>query len=538
MQSSHFSRFIFLILIVSIFLNVSVLKSNASLNRNTDNPTFNVSQSTTRILISSPIYNNDSRLFMTVDAGILPNNSNPYIKYSLLNADTQKEVFSSTYVFHEIIEYTPANDSQIGPDSSSIKKITNIGNPGTLGPNMQIRGYNPITNTNNTFQDQVMHSFVLSTNNDIFSLTLNVPEGTVYPNGIEVDVPGIFFTINLQNYPYQSNTNNISLDVHILSSYSDTIDPIGSNSLYLYRNYNATVSSTFYLQNAFFSNLQDQPLSLDIRDLSSYFNFLSPNRNNVSLNGYIGQINANPNIPDQYLTGSSGTNGKAGILDFTVNANAFNLQVTGNQLALATISLAGFAGIIALVYYFIRKYLVIILGVIVAIGVSIYLPTRKVTAIQALHHEKRREIMDALYIVGGKGMLMKELKELIQLPQTTLLWHLDILQEFEFITRVKIHKQIIIISNDFLEDFDPRLKELELSFVSDQGEKFRKFISSKDLQEPFTILEIVKETNWHEKTVKRHLKKLMNLGIISPVQNSNKFVVAPEFHAHFSKIDS
>lgn len=141
--------------------------------------------------------------------------------------------------------------------------------------------------------------------------------------------------------------------------------------------------------------------------------------------------------------------------------------------------------------------------------------------------------MDALYEAGGKGMLMKELKELIQLPQTTLLWHLDVLQEFEFITRVKIHKQIIIISNDFLEDFDPRVKELELSFQSDQGEKFREFISSKDINETFSLTDVINQTKWHEKTAKRHIKRMITLGIIISNKNSNKYVIAPYFHPYF-----
>ena len=81
---------------------------------------------------------------MNVDAGILPNNSNPYIKYSIIDADTQKDVLSSTYVFHELIEYTSKNNSQVGPDSTTINKLMNIGHSGTLGPNIQNRGYNPI----------------------------------------------------------------------------------------------------------------------------------------------------------------------------------------------------------------------------------------------------------------------------------------------------------------------------------------------------------------------------------------------------------
>ena len=538
MNSLHYSKIIILFSIFLLILNFSALDISVNAYTSSTSPSFQVSTSETRILVTSPVYDNNSHLYFVVETGILPNLSNPYIKLSYVNSLTGQEVFSTTYTFHQLVEYNSINSTQSGPESSVIKQLVNIGNNGTNGIDMLRRGYNPITSTISTFQNQIVHSIKISTLDNVFSLEVNIPEGSIYPNNVMVSEPGIYFTTNVQNFPFLSSNDSVSMDVHITTSISNTIDVLDSNNLYLYNEYNREMNSSFNVQNGFLSGLQFQMLSPGIRDIYSFFNFQNQNTNNLSLNCYAGNIVTNTNIfPATASLSQSNAIGTTpgGLQDFTINANMFNFQITGSQLALAAITLGALTGILAALYYFLRKYLLYIVGIVVTIGVTIYLPTRKVTAIQALHHEKRREIMDALHEVGGEGMLMKDLKDLIQLPQTTLLWHLDVLQEFEFITRVKIHKQIIIISNDFLDQFDPRVKELELSFQSEQGEKFKKFISSRQINESFTISEVVKKTNWHEKTTKRHLKRLAHLGIVIQVKNSNEYLVSPEFYEVFTK---
>lgn len=537
MNSSHFQKFGILFTIFLLLLNFFVLIQPVYSQNTTNNPTFTVSSTSTRVTLTTPVYDKALNLYMSVDAGILQNFSNPFIRMAYINSQTKKEVFVLTYVFHSLIEYTQVNGSQTGPESNIIDKTFNIGNSGSTGPDIRSRGYYPINVSVGSFDGQITHLFNFTTLNNVFSLQVIVPEGTVYPGGIEVTVPGLYYTVHVKNFPYTLQNSLLSMNTHITTSSITTVDAIGSNGLYFYSGNNQTVNSTLYMQNAFFSGYQSQFLSPDVRDISTYCNFVSTERNNLTIDSYLGNINTNQYIiPDSASNSQQSGSGNAGILDFTVSASAFNFQMTGTQLALGTVTIVGLAGLAYAIYYLIKKYLLFIVGIVVGLAVTIYLPSRKVTAIQALHHDKRREIMDALHEAGEHGMVMKELKELIQLPQTTLLWHLDVLQEFEFITRVKIHKQIIIISNDFLESFDPRLKELELSFQSEQGEKFREFISSKTPNEAFTISEVLEYTKWHEKTLKRHFKRLIHLGIMLPIQHSDKYIIAPEFQDSFSKV--
>ncbi len=532
MKTCNFILFFLVILII-----FSLSTPNSQSTTNTTGYSFSVVSTSTKVNVISPVFDSNLHLYMNVEAGILQNFSNPYIKLSYIDSQTTREVLSTSYIFHQLIEYTPTNNTQIGPESSTIDQVLNIGNNGSTGNNIVNRGYKAINESTSMYEGVILHTITFTTLNNIFSLSINIPEGNIYPNDIGVNIPGLFLSINVKNFPYLVNNSKLSMNVHMTTSAQDSIDIIGSNKLFIYRGYDTTYNSTFYIQNASLSGLQNQFLTPQIRDTSGYSNFQDVNRQNSTFFAYIGQVNTNPILPGSiFFTAPNYSSSKtAGILDFTLKADTFNFQITGTQLAVSTVSLAGAASILLLAYYLIRKYLMYIVGLLLGIAVSIYLPTRKVTAIQALHHEKRKEIMDALYESGGKGISMKELKELIQLPQTTLLWHLDVLQEFEFITRVKIHKQIIIISNDFLEEFDPRITELELSFLSDQGEKFRELISSKDINESFSLKDVIKTTNWHEKTAKRHLKRLITLGIIIPAKSTNFYTVTPEFHAYFSR---
>ncbi len=234
---------------------------------------------------------------------------------------SNKEVFSITYVFHSLIEYTQVNSSQTGPESNIIDKTYNIGAVGTNGPDIGSRGYYPITVSSGSFDGQIIHSFNFTTLNDIFSLQVIVPEGKVYPNGVEVSVPGYYFFLTVRNFPYISQNSFLSMNVHIRTSVFNTIDAIGSNGLYFYSEANQTLNSTLYMQNAFFSGYQNQFIFPDVRDLGLNCNFLGSDRNNLTMNSYLGNIISDQNvIPNAPGSSQQSGSGNAGILDFTINA--------------------------------------------------------------------------------------------------------------------------------------------------------------------------------------------------------------------------
>jgi predicted transcriptional regulator len=510
---------VFCLLLVFVVVLLSPLKIKAQQTPLESN--FEINLENNRISVTSPIYNYNSNLKMIINASLLPGNSNPYINLSYFDDKSSKIVFSTVYIFQSLFEYS---------DSNQILQQYNIGRDNSFGTNLAMRGYKQINYTLNTFQNQNLHCFTLETLDDVFTLKLNIPEGIIYPNNIEVGVPGFFIDITVNNFPYNNENNKLAMMMVMVSSSTVTIDVIENDTIFTYEDFTTGLNSTFYTTNSYISNIESDLLTLQERVINFNINFQNSSKN-IFWNGYVGQINTNPILPD--TTDNIKNNGIIGILDFTVKADFIDLELSGEDLAYISFSIASITGLLFALYYFIKKYFIYISGFLIALTVSIYLPSRKVTAIQALHHDKRREIMDALYESAENGLMMKKLKEIVQLPQTTLLWHLSILEEFQFVTRIKIHKQIIIISNDFLEGFDPRIKELELSFLSEQGELFRSFISSFKADITFSVDKIIDVTGWHRKTAKRHLKRLANLGIIKFQKDLKTFIITPEFKTYF-----
>ena len=534
MKYCSVSKKFFLIFFFTLFLINFISISHSFGQSSSLNPKFLTTQNPDRIAIESPVYDNSSHLFMRIVTGILTPSSNPYINISYVNETTGNEEFSTGFIFHQLIEYSNVNNSVNSTVSKTIDQIINIGNNNTILPNLLIKGYNPLTTSISNYQNEILHTINISTSNGLFSMSVNIPEGIIYPNNVQVNVPGIFITINVKNFPFLDQNSNLALNMTMVTSPRNTIKLVGQNEIEIYRDYSEILRNIFYCQNSNISDIQSFYF-LNSRILLANLNVITTNRSNSTIELYSGQIDPTALPPglDSGTNSNSITNGPAGILDYTISVPNLNLQLTTGDLAFASFSLAGLLGLLYFIYYLLKKYLIYILGILLAISVSLYLPTRKVTAIQALHHDKRREIMDILHEAAGSGMLMKDLKEQVDLPQTTLLWHLQILEEFEFITRIKIHKQVIILSNDFIEQFDPRIKELELSFLSEQGEKFRQFIRSKDISGSFSISDVIEKTAWHEKTARRHIKRMVNLGIILPVDKPNTYIVAPEFHSYF-----
>ena len=535
MNYLRFTKRNLFLLTLTILLAINPLFSSVSSQTSTSNPKFTVSQLPDRITANSPVYDNKTNLYMSVTSGVQRLTANPFINLSYIDASNRNVVFSTLYIFRQFIEYTQTNTSNPAPDANTIDRRINIGINDTAIKSLSNMGYNPIQTNTSTFQNQILHTFILSTKDGVFSLELNIPESTVYPNDIQVDVPGLYFNVKINNFPFRNSGNKLSLNMAVITSSYNTIDILPSNQIEIYKAYTG-LNSTFYWQNGIFTGQNSDFLNPENRFISSDFVFADQNSSSLTMTGYAGQIDTTPLLPISSSSSvATGTDPINGLLNYKIQSDYFNINTTLGDVAVTGTAIAGVAGLIALIYYFIKKYLIYIAGFVITLTVSIYLPTRKVNAIEALHHEKRREIMDELHNVAEKGLLMKELKELVNLPQTTLLWHLDVLQEFSFITKVKIHKQIVIISNDFLEKFDPRVKELELSFLSDQGEKFRQFINIKGRTGAFNLEGVTDFTDWHPKTAKRHLKRMVNLGIINFDSNSKLYTVEPEFYNYFLK---
>jgi predicted transcriptional regulator len=220
-----------------------------------------------------------------------------------------------------------------------------------------------------------------------------------------------------------------------------------------------------------------------------------------------------------------------------------NPQQNGNGLQFAGINISGFIqslpawaiptgtalGFIGVILYFIRKYWMLFIGIFISIGTALYIPNRKLDAVQVVHHDSRQRIMDTLLNVQGRGETFRNLSADLEIPTPTLLWHLKILEDFELIRRMKIRREVVIVAEDYYNEFDPTIKELELSFKSDQGLIFRDFLKSLDMDTNFTLEGIIRITKWNRKTALRHINRLTSLGILIKNISTRTYKINPKY---------
>jgi predicted transcriptional regulator len=218
-------------------------------------------------------------------------------------------------------------------------------------------------------------------------------------------------------------------------------------------------------------------------------------------------------------------------------------QQSGNGIQFAGINLSGFIqslpawaiptgaalGFLGFILYFIRRYWMLFIGIFIAIGTALYIPNRKLDAVQVVHHDSRQRIMDTLLNVQGRGETFRNLSADLEIPTPTLLWHLKILEDFELIRRMKIRREVVIVAEDYYNEFDPTIKELELSFKSDQGLIFRDFLKSLDMDASFTLEGIIRITKWNRKTALRHLNRLTSLGILIKNIQTRSYKINPKY---------
>ena len=114
---------------------------------------------------------------------------------------------------------------------------------------------------------------------------------------------------------------------------------------------------------------------------------------------------------------------------------------------------------------------------------------------------------------------VRNLSRELQIPLPTLLWHLQILEEFELIVKEKVKREVVIIGMDYIEEFDLDLKIFEMTFKSDKAKIFYDYLLKLHEGENFTVISVVDFTQWSARTVIRYIVKLVELQIIETTPN-------------------
>ena len=186
--------------------------------------------------------------------------------------------------------------------------------------------------------------------------------------------------------------------------------------------------------------------------------------------------------------------------------------------------------LISALLYLLYKFWYAVLGFVIAITTLIYHPYRKLDALDVLKHSTRQKIIDILYEQAEHGETFRNLNKKIKIPVQTLLWHLKILQDFSLIETFKIRRELVIVAQEFVQNFNPLMKELELSFKSPQAQSFRIFLGNLNTYDTFTLENVIKRTNWNRKTAQRHLNYLCKIQILNKDPKTSKYSINSHYY--------
>lgn len=223
-----------------------------------------------------------------------------------------------------------------------------------------------------------------------------------------------------------------------------------------------------------------------------------------------------------FATGTSpSTTGTGSQTGTATNPSSIGILQTGFQFPKIDAKLAtnvavgtSILGLLGLLILFLRRYWIAILGLFVSIFAVFKVPSRKISVMDVYHNETRQNIIDILNFRKGQGETVRNLSRELQIPLPTLLWHLQILEEFELIVKEKVKREVVVISMDYIEEFDLDLKVFEMTFKSDKAKIFYDYLLNLDVEQIFTITSVVNHTSWSARTVIRYISKLLELQII------------------------
>jgi len=132
---------------------------------------------------------------------------------------------------------------------------------------------------------------------------------------------------------------------------------------------------------------------------------------------------------------------------------------------------------------------------------------------KVLLNDKRREIYN--YILDNPGCYLRELSKNLNIPVSTLTWHLRILEKANLIKSKKFGNRLIY----YPADMD--MEDLLLLYLKNETQKS---IFEYLLKSPAHLRKIAKDLNLNVETVRYNLKKMESLGIVKAKEEGNKIV--------------
>ncbi|UCG03521.1 MAG: HTH domain-containing protein, partial [Candidatus Heimdallarchaeota archaeon] len=150
---------------------------------------------------------------------------------------------------------------------------------------------------------------------------------------------------------------------------------------------------------------------------------------------------------------------------------------------------------------------------------------RRINETELLENELRGQIVHFLTVKGEQGAHLREIQREIGCGISSLLWHLQALDDFNLITHEKIGKYHIFY---LVGAKSVQISEIALALKSDVAKELCRVLIRKG--KPLSLSKISQEIDVHHSSIQHHIKRLEELGIIISLKEKkrSKYIVGPK----------
>ncbi|MFX1516478.1 MAG: hypothetical protein ACFFC6_09215 [Promethearchaeota archaeon] len=225
------------------------------------------------------------------------------------------------------------------------------------------------------------------------------------------------------------------------------------------------------------------------------------------------------------------------LLQFTIRSlpsdNGLQIQF-GDVNQVVAIGFVLFASLLSLLVLIkagvVSKIREIVVGVFLSLFMIIahiaYSPQRRrINESELLENELRGQIIDFLEEKGEQGAHLREIQREVGCGVSSLLWHLQALDDFNLITHEKIGKYHIFY---LVGAKSTQISEIALALQSDVAKELCRVLIRK--RKPLSLSKISQEIDVHHSSIQHHIKRLGELGIIITVKEKkrSKYIIGPQ----------
>jgi predicted transcriptional regulator len=150
---------------------------------------------------------------------------------------------------------------------------------------------------------------------------------------------------------------------------------------------------------------------------------------------------------------------------------------------------------------------------------------RRINETELLENELRGQIVSFLQVKGEQGAHLREIQREVGCGISSLLWHLQALDDFNLITHEKIGKYHIFY---LVGAKSVQISEIALALKSDVAKELCRVLIRN--RKPLSLAKISQAIDVHHSSIQHHIKRLEELGIIITLKEKkrSKYTVGPK----------